>query len=130
MSMSNEEIFRRFVALWSVRDASGMVELFAEDGVYDNVPNRAPMVGRAAILAWLEMCFQHLTRIDVEILNIASNGEWVLNERIDDHIVGDRHMPLPVMNATRIVDGKIVMFRDYYDRPTVTELGIDAPAAS
>ena len=28
------------------------------------------------------------------------------------------------MGAIRIVDGKIVMFRDYYDRKTVAELGM------
>ena len=124
MSSSNEEIIRQFVALWSTRDAEGMVQFFAEDGVYDNVPDKKPMVGREAIKQWLDVCFQHLTRIDVEILNIASKGEWVLNERIDDHIIGDRHMKLPVMNATRIVDGKIVMFRDYYCRQTVKDLGM------
>ena len=124
MSKSNEEILRDFLALWSTRDAKGMVEMFAEDGVYDNVPEKKPMVGREAILKWLEVCFQHLTRIDVEVLHIASNGEWVLCERIDDHIAGDKHMPLPVANATRIVDGKIVMFRDYYCRVTVKELGM------
>jgi limonene-1,2-epoxide hydrolase len=70
------------------------------------------------------MCFQHLTRIDVEILTIASNGAWVLDERIDDHIVGDKHMRLPVMNAARFRDSKIVLFRDYYCRETVKELGI------
>lgn len=122
--MSNEAVLRNFLSLWSTRDAEGMAAHFAEDGVYDNVPNRKPMVGREAIHAWLERCFSHLTRIDVEILTIATNGEWVLCERIDDHIVGDRHMRLPVANATRIVGGKIRMFRDYYDRQTVTELGL------
>ena len=124
MSESNEALLRRFTALWASRDAGGMAAMFAEDGVYDNVPNNEPMVGREAIRAWLDMCFQHLTRIDVEILTIASNGEWVLCERIDDHVVGDRHMRLPVANATRFVDGQIVMFRDYYCRQTVHELGI------
>jgi limonene-1,2-epoxide hydrolase len=122
--MSNEEVLRGFLALWSTRDVAGMADHFAEDGVYDNVPNRAPMVGRDAIRAWLERCFSHLTRIDVDILTIANNGEWVLCERLDDHVVGDRHMRLPVANATRIVDGRIVMFRDYYDRQMVTDLGI------
>jgi len=70
------------------------------------------------------MCFEHLTRIDVEILNIASNGDWVLSERLDDHVFGDKHMVLPVMNASRVVDGRIVMFRDYYDRQTVSEAGV------
>ena len=121
---TNEEIMRRFLALWSTRDAQAMADCFAADGVYDNVPDKKPMVGPAEIRQWLDFCFQHLTRIDVKILNIASNGEWILSERVDDHIAGDRHMPLPVMNASRIVDGKITIFRDYYDRKTVTELGM------
>lgn len=124
MSQANEDLVRRFLAMWATRDAQGMAACFAKDGVYDNVPEKKPMVGQDAIKQWLDMCFEHLTRIDVEILNIVSDGEWVLNERIDDHIVGDKHMPLPVMNATRIVNGEIVMFRDYYDRETVKELGI------
>jgi limonene-1,2-epoxide hydrolase len=124
MRSSNEETIRSLLALWSTRDAKAMAEFFAEDGVYDNVPDKKPMAGREAIRQWLELCFRHLTRIDVEILNIASNGEWVLCERVDDHVAGDRHMPLPVMNASRIVKGKIKVFRDYYDRKTVTELGM------
>ncbi|MCX7863550.1 MAG: SgcJ/EcaC family oxidoreductase [Novosphingobium sp.] len=128
MSEANEQIIRDFLAKWSTRDAEAMAAMFAEDGVYDNVPEQAPMIGREAILAWLKGCLDVLSRIDVEILNIASKGEWVLNERIDDHIIGDRHMPLPVMNASRIVDGKIVMFRDYYCRETVKALGMSADA--
>lgn len=124
MSTSNEEIIRRFLALWATREADAMAAAFAEDGVYDNVPNKQPMEGREEIRKWLGFCFDHLTRIDVEILNMASNGEWTLSERLDTHVIGDRHMPLPVMNACRIVDGKIVMFRDYYDRQTVAELGM------
>jgi len=98
--------------------------MFAADGIYDNVPFNKPMKGREAILKWLNGCFEHLTRIDVEILHAASNGEWILSERIDDHVAGDKHMPLPVMNTTRIVDGKIQLFRDYFCRQTVSELGM------
>lgn len=124
MSTSNEEIIRRFLAFWATRDADAMAALFAEDGIYDNVPDKRPMEGREEIRKWLGFCFDHLTRIDVEILNMTSSGEWTLSERLDVHVIGDKHMPLPVMNACRIVDGKIVMFRDYYDRQTVAELGM------
>ena len=124
MSTTNEDIIRRFLSLWATREPDAMVALFAEDGVYDNVPNRQPMEGREAIRQWLGFCFEHLTRIDVEILHMASDGEWTLSERLDTHVMGDKHMPLPVMNACRIVDGEIVMFRDYYDRQTVAELGM------
>lgn len=124
MSKANEDLLRHFLSLWATRDAAGMVECFAEDGVYDNVPNAAPMAGREAIRQWLDMCFQHLTRIDVTLLNVASNGEWVLSERIDDHVVGEKHMRLPVMNAARFANGRIALFRDYYCRQTVAELGM------
>ena len=124
MSTTNEAIIRRFLALWATREADAMAAAFAPDGTYDNVPNKRPMHGRDAIRQWLEVCLQHLTRIDVEILHIASSGDWVLSERIDTHVMGARHMPLPVMNASRIVGGEIVMFRDYYDRQTVAELGM------
>lgn len=124
MADGNEQILRYFGALWATREAESMAACFAEDGVYDNVPANKPMVGRAAILDWLTMCFKHLDRIDVNFLNIASNGEWILSERLDTHVMGDKHMPLPVMNACRIVDGKIVMFRDYYDMVTVKQLGM------
>ena len=124
MSTTNQDIIRRFLSLWATREPDAMVALFAEDGVYDNVPNRQPMEGREAIRQWMGFCFEHLTRIDVEILHMASDGEWTLSERLDTHIMGDKHMPLPVMNACRIVDGEIVMFRDYYDRQTVAELGM------
>ncbi len=124
MTGSNEEIIRQFLALWSSRDAGRMAGLFSEGGVYDNVPDKKPMIDRSAIQQWLEFCFEHLTRIDVTILRIGCSGDWVLCERIDDHVIGDRHMPLPVMNASLIIDGKIETFRDYYDRQTVAELGL------
>ncbi|TGD71365.1 nuclear transport factor 2 family protein [Mangrovimicrobium sediminis] len=120
----NEALMRRFLGYWATREWDAMADMFAVDGVYDNVPEKKPMVGREAVREWLKMVFAHLTRIDVEVLNIACNGEWLLAERIDTHVMGDKHMPLPVMNATRIVDGEFVMFRDYYCRKTVAELGM------
>lgn len=125
MSISQEEVVvRRFLALWAESDADAMADLIAEDGVYDNVPQNKPMHGREAVRKWLQMCFEHLTRIDVEVLNIATNGEWVLSERIDTHVSNDRLMPLPVMGACRIVDGKIQLWRDYFDVQTVVALGM------
>ncbi len=125
MSETEEKVVRNFLELWSTRDADAMADLFAEDSIYDNVPQKKPKHGREAVREWLQMLFEHhLTRIDVEVLNMASNGEWVLTERIDDHIAGERHMPLPVMNAARVVNGKIVMWRDYFDMKTVADLGM------
>lgn len=124
MANTNEEVVLQFLELWASRDPEAMANLFAEDCVYDNVPANAPMEGRGALLAWLQAVLNHITRIDVEVLNIATNGDWVLTERLDVHVHGDHKMPLPVMGACQVVDGKIVMWRDYYDMKTVESLGL------
>lgn len=122
MTDSNEAILRRFLSLWATREPDAMAAMFATDGVYDNVPKRQPLEGRDAIRQWLGACFEHLVRIDVEIQHTAATGEWILCERLDVHVLQDRTMPLPVMNACRIVNGEIALFRDYYDAKTVEEL--------
>jgi ketosteroid isomerase-like protein len=40
MSEANEQIIRDFLAKWETRNAEGMAAAFAEDGVYDNVPDK------------------------------------------------------------------------------------------
>ena len=123
MGASEETVVRRVCELWASRDAGGMVEVFAKDGVYDNVPARKPFHGREALRAWLEQVFDKMW-VEIELLHIMSDGEWVLSERLDTHVVGDRRLPLPVMNTSRVVDGEISLWRDYYDQKTVVDLGM------
>lgn len=124
MSDSPEAVVNKLLELWATRDADAMANLFAEDGVYLNVPTNAPMEGRQAIREWLGFVFEHLERIDVVVMHMMSKGEWVLTERRDDHVFKEHTMPLPVMNAAQVVDGKITMWRDYYDHQTVVSHGV------
>jgi limonene-1,2-epoxide hydrolase len=118
-----EAVYRRVCELYGTGDADAMAELFAEDGTYDNVPMNKPLEGREAIRDWLKMVFDHCV-VEIEIPHLAINGEWVLSERIDTHVFKDRHVPLPVMNTSRIVDGQITLFRDYYCAKMVSDLGL------
>ena len=122
MGGREEAVVRTLCELWATRDADAMVEQFAEDGVYHNVPD-APMEGRDAIRSWLRMAFERLI-VEAEVLHLACDGEWVLSERLDTHVEGDRRMPLPVMNISRVVDGKLVLWRDYYDTQMCRDLGL------
>jgi limonene-1,2-epoxide hydrolase len=124
MTATNEQFMRDFYALWRSADIDGIVGCLAPDCVYEDVPVNRPMRGQQAVREWLEAGFAHLDSIVMEIRTIASNGEWVLIERLDDHIKGSKHSLLPVMNATRIVDGKIAECRDYFDMVTVEKIGL------
>lgn len=119
---SAEKTVLRMYELWGVPDADGMVALFAEDGVYHNIPED-PMVGHEAIRSWLQAVCAHV-RVEVDVQHLACQGEWVLSERVDTHILGEKQIALPVMNVSHVVDGKLMLFRDYYDTQMVKTLGL------
>ena len=122
--MTNEEtVVRRVLEQWALKDPQALVQFFADDGIYDNVPDEKPMAGHDAIRQWLSAVFK-ICRVEAEVLNIAANGEWVLSERLDTHIFSSGQWTLPVMNASRIVDGNEQIWRDYYCRKTIEQLGI------
>jgi limonene-1,2-epoxide hydrolase len=108
--------------LWATRDADAMADLFTEDGVYHNVPN-PPMEGRESVRAYLRKVCERLG-VEANVLHLACEGEWVLSERLDTHIEGERRMSLPVMNISRVVDSKLALWRDFYDTQMVKDLGL------
>jgi len=119
---SQENVVRQMCRLWAARDVDGIVALFADDGVYHNVPE-APMVGHAAMRPWLQMVCERMG-VEAEVLHLACDGEWVLSERLDTHVEGSKRMALPVMNISRVIDGKLTLWRDYYDTQMVREIGL------
>jgi limonene-1,2-epoxide hydrolase len=55
-------------------------------------------------------------RADWKIVNIAAAGNVVLNERVDDfHHSSGAVISLPVMGTLTVVDGRITVWRDYFD---------------
>ena len=122
--MDSQQVMRSFFDQWRVPDLDAMVALLSEQIVYENVPSATRLLGRDAFRAWFSEGIAVLDRIEIRIVNIVANGDLVMTERIDDHIAGDRHMVLPVMNVSRVVDGRIVEYRDYFDRDTVRAIGL------
>lgn len=120
--MNPDSVVRRMCDLWAVPDPNGMVSMFAADGTYHNVPEH-PMVGHRAIRSWLQAVCAHV-RVEAEVLHLACDGEWVLSERLDTHVLDNKRIPLPVMNISRVVGGKLTLWRDYYDTGMVKELGL------
>ncbi len=117
---SNEETVRDFIAAWSRLDATELASYFAEDGVYHNMPF-APVMGRAQVQAFIASFIKHWTATEWEILNIVSAGSVVIAERIDRTRVGDKAVVLPCCGVFEVRDGKINVWRDYFDMATYTK---------
>ena len=113
----NERIIREFIKAWSRRDAKELAAYFADDGVYHNMPI-GPISGRANVEQFIQGFIGSWTETTWDILNIMCSGDVVIAERLDRTRAGDKSVDLPCVGVFELVDGKIKMWRDYFDFAT------------
>jgi limonene-1,2-epoxide hydrolase len=109
----NIELVRRFCAAWNKPDIPAILDFFADDAVYHNMPVQ-PVQGKDAIKGLIEQFMAPFEGCDWEIKHIAANGNTVLTERVD-RFLGEKPIELPVMGVFELRDGKIAAWRDYFD---------------
>lgn len=115
----NERVIRDFIAAWPRLDADELAAFFTDDGVYYNMPT-APVAGREAVRGLIGGFLRSWTATDWEIVNLISAGEIVIAERVDRTKVGDKAIDLPCCGVFEMQDGRIKVWRDYFDMATYT----------
>lgn len=113
----NENFVRLFITSWSRMDAEELSKFFLEDGVYHNMPMQ-PAKGRDAIRALIKSFAKAWVSTDWEIVSLISHGEMVVAERIDHTVMGDKRVDLPCCGVFQIKQGRIAIWRDYFDMAT------------
>jgi limonene-1,2-epoxide hydrolase len=111
------EIIREFINCWVSLDAAALAAYFTEDGVYYNMPS-APVAGRDNIQRFITGFAANWTKTEWEILNIVEQGNIVIAERVDRILLGDKPVDLPCCGVFEMQDGKIKVWRDYFDLNT------------
>jgi len=119
-SSTPESVVRDFCRAVERRDVAALVEFFTPDAVYHNMP-LAPLTGRDAIASTLEQFVTPATKVEFELLGVATHGTTVFTERVDRFVLNGKPISLPVMGAFEITaDGKIRAWRDYFDMQQFT----------
>ena len=117
---SNENVIRDFIISWSNLDADELVEYFTDDGVYHNMPME-PVAGKENIRQFINGFIQSWTNTTWDILSITSKGDIVIAERLDRTIAGEKKVNLPCVGVFEMENGKIKIWRDYFDIKTYSE---------
>ena len=112
--MTNEEIVNTFMARVSAMDLDGALELVADDVEYDNVP-MGPVHGPDGIRSVYAQLEGTVDKMEWIIHRQVASGDLVLNERTDRFGSGDKWADLPVAGVFEVHDGKITLWRDYFD---------------
>lgn len=114
---TNERIVRDFIAAWSRLNAEELVAYFCEDGVYHNMP-ASPVKGHEALTKFIRAFLAGWDKTDWEVLNLLVDGDIVVAERMDRTIAGEKSVDLPCCGIFEMKDGKIAVWRDYFDMTT------------
>lgn len=117
--MNNEEIVRDFISAWSRLNPEELVQFFSEDGTYHNMP-AAPVSGHANLRKFIGAFLKNWTATGWDVLNLMSKGNVVIAERLDRTKVGDKAINLPCCGVFEMENGKIKVWRDYFDMATFT----------
>lgn len=98
-------------------DLDRAMALCHEDFVFENVPlNPSVLAGRDNVRQLLERIYSDCAYAHYEILSQAEVGDTLLTERIDHHVWDDgAEAHIRVMGRFDMVDGRLTLWRDYYD---------------
>jgi limonene-1,2-epoxide hydrolase len=106
-----------FIAAIERKDVEAAVALVSDDVSYENMPMQ-PIVGPEAMAATLEMFLAPASEVEWPVLRQFEVGNVVINERLDRFKIGDGWLELPIAGVFEVVDGRIRLWRDYFDMAT------------
>ncbi len=95
-------------------DLDGALALMDDDVVYQNVPFPADR-GKPAVKRTLDAFGRFFTGFEVEVRHIAARDGVVLTERVDTLSGPLLYLDLPVCGTFEVRDGRITLWRDYFD---------------
>ena len=121
-----DEFIRRVVAV----DLDGAAELVSDDLEYDNVPI-GKVTGPDGLKTFLSAMVTGIDEVVFIVHRQTAAGSTVMNERTDRFRLGENWIDLPVAGVFEVgADGKIVLWRDYFDLPTIVNAMTPADMAS
>ena len=114
---TNADVIRRFVDDWSKLDTDRLVAYFAPDGTYHNMPT-APVSGHDNLRKLIGSFLKTWSSTTWDIVNLVERGDVVFAERVDRTRIGNKQVDLPCCGVFEMENGKIKVWRDYFDMAT------------
>lgn len=110
----NVQTIEAFIKAAEARDVDAQMAFFPDDGIYHNMPDE-PIVGKDKIRTLLTG-YSKMEKTEIIMIGIAeARPGLVLTERLDRFLSKGKWIELPVMGAAEVENGKIKVWRDYYD---------------
>jgi limonene-1,2-epoxide hydrolase len=116
--MSALDTVNAFMKAASSRDYDTALGYLTDDVEYQNMP-LPPVNGKDAVRETLDMLLANGSGSEWVVHRELESGNLVMNERTDRFNVNGKWMELPVAGVFELRDGKIALWRDYFDLETI-----------
>ncbi len=126
---ANIELAKRCALTWFELTPEMARELFTEDAVFESRSDEGIAVkGPEEIYEILNVYRDMCDHFETRLLNVAENGDVVLLERDEiTYLKNGKTVTVPVMSSIRIHDGKIALWRDYWDLAILMNHMLEGP---
>lgn len=94
--------------------------VFTEDGTYHDMMAK-PVSGRKNLRKLIGGFLKGWTATEWEVINIVSRVSVVIAERPDKTRLGDKKVDLPCVGVFEMENGRIKVWRDYFDLARYTK---------
>lgn len=113
--MNSGDVVTALMQACQARDLDAACALVTDDIEYDNVPI-GKVFGPEGVRKVLSGGVMAEAR-DIEwvVHRQVAQGDTVMNERTDRFLVGDRWLEIPIGAVFEVRDGKVALWRDYFD---------------
>lgn len=108
----------RVINAIAAKDYDQALPWFTEDCEYTNLP-MGSVTGPAGVKAVLEPFFTPTISNELIVLRSAVEGDTVFTERLDRHQIATGWVELPVTGVFVFREGKIAVWREYFDLGTL-----------
>jgi limonene-1,2-epoxide hydrolase len=112
--MNPEAVVNAMISAMERKDLTEAGTYMADDIEYDNVP-MGKVHGRDAVVASLGPFLGRCQGVEWVIKHQAVSGDVVMNERVDRFQFGDRWAEIAVAGLFVVREGKVALWRDYFD---------------
>ena len=123
------EVTNKMITAWNTLDWDTVFDLFAEDGILHSMTSE-PIVGRENIRSRLQFLADGIDQIELKIENMGVINDVVFIERADIGTFNGRPFSIPVVGVLEIENGKVQVWREYYDKATLVRAITPEPQAT
>ena len=118
-SEANKQLVLAFCKTWQsawvAKDLTSLIDYFTDDIIWQDIPDHTRVGKQECIdttLPFFDMCDE----VEFDVVNILAGDQIVMTERVDTMVMKDgRRVSTPIMGVFEIEDGKIKVWRDYFD---------------